>query len=137
MSMDPYEQPYPQQPYQQQPYPQSYPQQPYPQPYQQPYPPAFPQQQRTNGLCVAGMICGIVSLCGFWVPFGGIVVAIVGAILSGVGMRQVSENPMFGGKGMGIAGLICSLLALVPAVIIVVLFFVGLAAAGSACAVSC
>lgn len=121
MSMNPYEQPYEQQPYQ-----------------QQPYPAALPQpQQRTNGLCVAGMICGIVSLCGFWVPFGGIVIAVVGAILSGIGMKQVTQNPMLGGKGMGIAGLVCSLLALIPAVIIVVLFFVGLAAAGSACAVSC
>jgi hypothetical protein len=144
-------------PYQQQPYPGQDPNQPgqaYPgyhpsaplpvpynggppaAPYASPYPgygvPMVPL--RTSGLAVAGMVVGIVALISFWVPFFDIVVAGAAIGLSWAGMVQ-GRKPGWTGSGMGIAGLVCGILAAIPGVIVLVLFFAA-AAASTSCAVT-
>jgi hypothetical protein len=140
-------------PYQQQPYPgqdpyqpgQAYPSAPLPVPYgggPYPYPAPYPgygmpmMPLRTSGLAVAGMVVGIVALLSFWVPFFDIVVAIAAIGLSWAGMVQ-ARRPGWTGYGMGIAGLVCGILAAIPAVILVVLFFIGMAAVGTSCSLYC
>ena len=104
--------------------PQQVPQQPV---YQAPQQPMYqaPQQPPTpgKGLQVAGMVMGIVSLGVFLVPFLNLACAIVGLILSTIGIKKASTVPGTG-KGMGIAGLVCSIIGLVWGVIHVIIFFV-------------
>lgn len=68
-----------------------------------------------NGLAIAGMVLGIVGFLMVFIPcigwFLGIVLGIVGAVLSGIGMASASKAG--GGKGMAIAGLVLSILAIV------------------------
>ena len=64
-----------------------------------------------KGLAIAALICGILGLITCWVPFLGLILAIVGVVLGIVALVKKSS------KGMSIAGLICGGLALVPAAI--------------------
>lgn len=74
-----------------------------------------PRPQGSPGFGIASMVCGIVALvtacCIPWVP---IILALVGVVLGGVGIRGNRR-----GKGMAIAGLVTSIIALVPAALIV------------------
>jgi hypothetical protein len=92
------------------------------------YPPARP----TSGMCVTGMVLGILAVVGFWVPFGGIIVGLLGLIFSIVGMRQARYQGR-SGFGMGVTGLVCSLVSLIPSVILLVLFFSVAASCVAAC----
>ncbi|WP_037369510.1 hypothetical protein [Amycolatopsis orientalis] len=103
-------------------------------PYAAPYPGAAPL--KTSGLAVAGMVVGIVALIFFWVPFFDVVAAITAIGLSWAGMVQAGK-PGWTGQGMGIAGLVCGILAAIPAVIFLVWFFVSLSAVGATCAFYC
>ncbi|WP_329068026.1 DUF4190 domain-containing protein [Amycolatopsis sp. NBC_01480] len=145
-------------PYQQQPYPGQDPNQPgqaYPGyhpsaplpvpynggPYPSPYPgygvPMVPMVPlRTSGLAVAGMVVGIVALISFWVPFFDILVAGAAIGLSWAGMVQ-GRKPGWTGSGMGIAGLVCGILAAIPGVIVLVFFFAAAAAGTTSCAAYC
>ncbi len=67
-----------------------------------------------NGLALAGMIIGAVSLMLFWFLLVGQVVAVVGLILSAVGLGKA--NKINHGKSTAIAGLICSILALLAGI---------------------
>ena len=70
--------------------------------------------KKTNGLAIAGFVVSLVSLlcCGY--------ISIVGLILSIVGLNKSKETNS--GKGLAIAGIIISAIALVF-VIISLLFF--------------
>ncbi|HEX3778268.1 MAG TPA: DUF4190 domain-containing protein [Pseudonocardiaceae bacterium] len=92
----------------------------------------YPVAQPTSGMCVAGMVLGILAVVGFWIPFGGLIVGIIGLILSIVGMRQARFQGR-SGFGMGVTGLVCSLVSLIPAVILLVLFF----SAAASCVAGC
>jgi hypothetical protein len=78
------------------------------------YPPPYygpPMMARkTNGMAVAGMVLGIVSLVLFWVWFLAPVLAVLGIIFSGVGISQCNQLRQ-DGKGMAVAGLVCSLIS--------------------------
>jgi hypothetical protein len=74
--------------------------------------------QKTNGLAVAGMVLGIISLVFFWAGFFGMIIAVVAIILSSVGISQTNRNGQ-AGKGMAIAGLTTSLVAVGLFVIVV------------------
>lgn len=82
-----------------------YPPQPYPGGY---YGPPMLRQQ-TSGMAVAGMVLGILSLLFFWAWVLGPVLSVAGIVFSAVGMSQGSK-PGWTGKGMAIAGLVCSLI---------------------------
>ncbi|GAA1995809.1 DUF4190 domain-containing protein [Catenulispora subtropica] len=66
--------------------------------------------RKTNGMAVAGMVLGIVSLVFFWVWFAAPVVALLGIIFSAVGISQCNRMGQ-DGKGMAVAGLVCSLIS--------------------------
>lgn len=102
---------------QQAPVQQPYAQQPYAQ--QQNFSQSFMQEppKKGVGFAVTSMVCGIVSLvlscCIPYVPF---ILALVGVV-----MGAVSLHGHRGGKGMAIAGLVTSIISLVPAVLVVIM----------------
>lgn len=85
--------------------------------FQQPY--QVPQQpQKPVGLGVASMVLGIISLLlSCCIPYLPLILAILGLVL---GIAGVGKNQ--GGKGMAIAGIVCSSISLIPAIF---LAFVG------------
>jgi hypothetical protein len=70
--------------------------------------PQQPQQQGGNGLAVAGLVMGILSLVLFWIPFLGILLGLLGLIFGGIGIGRA--NKVGKGKGMAIAGLVMGIL---------------------------
>jgi hypothetical protein len=59
-----------------------------------------------NGLAIASLVLGIVSLLLFWIPFIGWLPVILGVVLGLIAMQQPT------GRGMAMAGLVCSGVAL-------------------------
>lgn len=98
---------YPQGPYPQPNYPQGYAPQLYPGGY---YGPPMLRQQ-TSGMAVTGMVLGILSLVLFWASLLGPLLALLGIVFSSVGLSQSSKQG-WTGKGMAIAGLVCSLISM-------------------------
>ena len=88
---------------------------------QQGYGYPMPVQQPTNGLGIAGFVTGVVGLVLCWVPYLGVLLAIVGVALSGVGIAQGRKKGM--SIGLAIAGLVCGIIALIPAVLIMAALF--------------
>ena len=79
--------------------------------YQVVTPVAVAMQPKSNGLCVAGFVLGILAVALFWIPFFGIILGVVGVSLSAVGMAVVKTSEiMQGGFGMAVAGLVLSCL---------------------------
>lgn len=71
------------------------------------------EEKNSVGCSVASMVLGICSLvlgCCFW--YVSIPCAIVGVILGGVSLSSKK-----GGKGMAVAGVVTSIIGLVPAII--------------------
>ena len=101
--------------------PQPTPSTPVAQQHRQPYPQYSAQAQGgTNSMAIAGMVMGILSLvtcCCYGFPFN-----LLGIIFSAIGLSQIKKaNPRQSGKGMAIAGLICSILSfLIYAAILIV-----------------
>jgi uncharacterized membrane protein len=99
-------------------------------PYPPPYPaPDHPSQQPNlygpprTGTSVAGMVLGICSLV---LPFVGLLTAIVGLVLSIDGMQnyRAGRNTQ-SGRGMAIAGIWCSIVAMVIWLIVILLAMAG------------
>jgi uncharacterized membrane protein len=92
-------------------------------PPQQPPPPqpgpGLPQQQGNPGIAVAGFVVGLIGLLASWVFVAGLIICIVGLVLSIIGRRQANERGA--PTGLATAGLVCSIVGLVIAVIITVL----------------
>jgi len=65
-------------------------------------PPAAP----SNGLAVASMVLGIVSLFLFWIPFLGWIPVVTGLVLGLIALQRLY------GRGMAITGVVCSGIAL-------------------------
>ncbi|MGI8461896.1 MAG: hypothetical protein ACR2OC_09730 [Solirubrobacterales bacterium] len=70
-------------------------------------------------MAVAGFVVGLIGLLSSWVFIFGLVVCIVGLILSFVGRKQAIERGA--PTGLATAGLVCSIVGLVIALIITVL----------------
>lgn len=84
------------------------------------YPPA-------SGWATAGLVFGILGLAGFWIPFGDIGMSLAAVLLSGIGLAQTSGGRM-GGRGRAIAGLVCGIVGLVPAIVVISLVLTAIAA---------
>lgn len=70
-----------------------------------------PGNRRTNGFAVAGFTLGIFSLiCCCGCPFN-----ILGLIFSLVALQQINAQPLQEGRGLAIAGLVCSAISLLLA----------------------
>lgn len=64
-----------------------------------------PQPQPTNGLAIASLVLGIVSILFVWIPVVGILgtlMAIIGLVLGILALRQPT------GRGLAIGGLVCA-----------------------------
>lgn len=77
-----------------------------------------------SGKGLAGFILGIISVCLCWIPFLGLILSVIAIILSGLGMRAEK-------RGFAIAGLVLGIIALIPAVIISLVFVVVIATTGT------
>lgn len=103
-----------QQPYQQQPV------------YQQPYAPQEPvNAKKANGLSIAGLIVGIVSICLFCLSWVGSLIGVVGLILSIIGQVKSKSK-------LGVAAIIVSAIGIVAGIIflVVIIAAIGSAAGG-------
>jgi hypothetical protein len=72
----------------------------------------------TNRLAIAGFVLGLLSTPSFCCCCGcffGLPCSILGLIFSCMGLSQINKNPMQGGKGLAIAGIILSILGLLLA----------------------
>ena len=76
---------------------------------------------KAHGASVASLVCGILALVFFWIP-----VVDIGLCLAGMICGIVSLVKGFGGKGLGIAGLIISVLASILTLIFLYFFALGL-----------
>ncbi len=82
------------------------------------------KQSESNGAGTAGFVLALISLFFGWIPFIGWIIWFLGLVLSFIG---IFKRP----RGLAIAGLIISILDL----IILLVFFAGLAILGSAASV--
>lgn len=74
-----------------------------------------PQNEQSNGMGVASMVCGILSIitCCLW--YIGLILAIVSLVLGILQIRKSSK------KGMAIAGIICSIITIILVIISLVM----------------
>lgn len=89
----------------------------FPQPPHAPHP--IPPVSGSNGLATAGFVLSLLGLLGSWIPFLnflGILLAVIGIILAGIGLAKAKSAGA--GKGLAIAGVIVGVLAVVIAIII-------------------
>jgi hypothetical protein len=75
-------------------------------------------QQEGNGMAVAGMVLGIISLVFCWFPFLNWILALLGIIFGALGIGK--GNRVGKGKGMAIAGLACGVVAAIVGTVIFV-----------------
>lgn len=80
--------------------------------------PGVPAQRQGNGLAVAGMVLGIIALALFCAWYIAIPCAIVGLILSALGLKKSAVTGT--GRGMAITGLVLSIIAVGLAIILAV-----------------
>ncbi len=80
--------------------------------------------RQTNGMALAGMIMGILSLTVGWFCCGfGPVFSILGLVFSCIGLSQINRNPeQYTGKGLAITGIVLSVLRLVMMICLVIFF---------------
>ena len=67
--------------------------------------PGYPPSRPNSGLAVTSLVCGIAGLVLVWalIPL----LASIAAVITGhLALTQIRRNPMLGGRGMAIAGLI-------------------------------
>ena len=85
--------------------------------YAQQPPTVFVQNAPSNGLGTAGFVTGLLGLLFCWVPALGIVLALLGIIMGGVGISAGKKKGA--PTGLAIAGLVLGVIALVPAIIFI------------------
>jgi len=73
-------------------------------------------QQQGNGLAVAALVLGIVSLVFCWVPYFDWVLAALAIIFGAVGVSTANRR-MGAGKGMAVAGLVLGIVTVLLGVI--------------------
>ncbi len=88
-------------------------------PYGYPYPMMPMAAQLPKGLAITGMVLGIVGVCTSLFYIGG-VVGIVGLVFSIIAIRKANRG-VADGKGMAIAGLVTSIVAIIVNAIEIVL----------------
>ena len=76
------------------------------------------EEKQSNGLAIASMVLGIVSLILTCIlPYGSWVLAIVGIVLAAIAKKKAKS-------GMATAGLVCSIIALAVWVVVIILLVV-------------
>ena len=80
-----------------------------------PAPPGYgyaPQQRQGNGLAIAGMVCGIISLLFLWIILGPLAI-----IFGSVGLARANRGAPH--RGMAIAGIVLGIVAIVGYIILI------------------
>jgi hypothetical protein len=72
---------------------------------------AVKKAPKRSGSSITGFVLGILALSLCWIPFFGLTVAVLGIVFSGIGMGRDL-------RGLAIAGLILSIIAVIPAIIV-------------------
>lgn len=85
--------------------------------------PPFTQPKETNGLAIASLICGILSIifcfcCCWGIPFN--ILSIVFGIIA---LSQIKRQPSQTGRGMAIAGIVLGILSLLLGIIMTLFYF--------------
>jgi hypothetical protein len=76
-----------------------------------------PDDQRTNGMALAGFICSLVGLFIF-----GVVLGVLGIIFSAIGLGKIAkDSSRWKGKGMAIAGLVVGVVDIILWIILLAL----------------
>lgn len=79
----------------------------------------------SNGLAVAALVVGIVSLLGiFCFGFGGILLGLVAIVLGGLGLHAAKNLPGEPQKGLAIGGIVMGSLSMLAGIAFVVFVFV-------------
>ena len=86
--------------------------------------------QGTNGMAIAGMVMGILSILVIY-PCLGLPFNILGTIFSYVALGQIKKNPQQDGHGMAVAGMVCSLISIGLAVILLIIGFIMVGSSGN------
>ena len=81
-------------------------------------------KRKTNGLHIAGLVLGILSLLLSFIPILGVILAIIAIIVSAIGINRASKNNEK--NGMSIAGLVTSIIGLIISIIMSILMGLGL-----------
>ncbi|MCC3378800.1 DUF4190 domain-containing protein [Paenibacillus farraposensis] len=79
-----------------------------------------PMVPPTNNKAVASMVLGILSVV---IPYLGFIIGIVGIILSSLSLKEINRHGEQG-RGMAIAGLVCSIIGTMIYALIIIFFIV-------------
>lgn len=74
----------------------------------------------TSGLAIASLVLGICSLILGWIPVIGWLIITAGLVISIIALVKISKDNTLGGKGMAIAGLVMSAIALIFYLVILI-----------------
>lgn len=89
------------------------------------YPPMISSHQSGEGIAVASMVLGILSLILFGVPFLDVILSLIALILGIIAKTK-------GNSGMAIAGIIMGIIGLLLSALIIVLFFTAIFSSSNA-----
>jgi hypothetical protein len=82
-------------------------------------PAGYPAAQKTSGLAIGALICGIAALC---VPYAGLLIGIAAIILGVVARGKIKKDPTQKGEGMALTGLILGIVGLVLWALVLIFF---------------
>lgn len=85
-------------------------------------PVAYAPPQPNSGLAIASLICGLSGLLLFWL-FAPVIASVIAVITGHMALKQIRSNPVLGGRGMAITGLITGYIG-IGIVVAEILFFV-------------
>lgn len=78
---------------------------------------------KNNNMAIVGLILGIFSLLGCWIPIWNLILSIGGIVSSAIGLARKQRS------GMAIGGLVASIIALLISIVITILYLIAIALA--------
>lgn len=78
---------------------------------------------KNNNMAIVGLILGIFSLLGCWIPIWNLILSIGGIVSSAIGLARKQRS------GMAIGGLDASIIALLISIVITILYLIAIALA--------
>ena len=75
---------------------------------------------KNNNMAIVGLILGIFSLLGCWIPIWNLILSIGGIVSSAIGLARKQRS------GMAIGGLVASIIALLISIVITILYLIAI-----------
>ena len=75
---------------------------------------------KNNNMAIVGLILGIFSLLGCWIPIWNLILSIGGIVSSAIGLARKQRS------GMAIGGLVASIIALLISIVITFLYLIAI-----------